>query len=1010
MLMRKIFFSLIVSFLAITCVLAQRQVSGTITDETGEGLPGVTVLIKGTTNGTTTDVDGNYRITVNDSDILVFSYVGFNSQEISVGSRSVVDVAMGGLTELQEVVVVGYGTQLKKEFTGSSSKIDGDDISQIPTPDVTSLLQGRGAGVQVQSSSGLAGAAISVRVRGASSISSSNEPLYVIDGVILTNQDLSSPNASSIGQSSLTEVNPNEIASIEILKDASATAIYGARGSNGVVLITTKGGQAGETQFNFGYYTGTQQETNRLEMLNAAEYTELWNESATNSFGAGNPFLLDANNIPFDTDWTDAVLRKGKLSEYNFSASGGNNKTTFYVGGTYYTEEGFIITNKFQRYNLRANINHDATDKLRFGLNMGLSHTNLDNVSSDNSVSGPLSSGVLQYPNIPIFGDGSATYGPVGTPYYGNGVNAFNNISTNTVADANLNHGTSKTYRNIANAFAQYSITPELFVKGDFGMDMIFKNDDIFWSRTTLDGSPTGFGDNQSRTIINWTNSLTLNYEKTFDDHKLGVLVGSSAQKSVSTRVQTQGQDFPSDDFQKLASSANITFGTSTSTEFTFLSYFGRINYAYQGKYLLGLSLRSDGSSRFGANNQYGTFYSVSGGWVLSDESFISSSNLVSFLKLRGSYGTTGNSNLSQASTTNNSVAPVNFASLGLYQGASYGAVPGIAVTQLAVPDLKWETTTQLDIGIDAELLEGRIAITADYFTKTVEDMILNVSVPATSGFLTVWDNVGEAENKGLEFSVTSRNLVGNFQWSTSFNIGTLTNKVTDLDDKVITGLTTTVVNAREGAPIGAFFTNRYAGVDETNGNAQYLDINGELTNAALSADRVVVGDPFPDYYGGLTNSFSYKGIELNVFFQFSQGNEVYNDAGRFRSTSMNLFFNQTRDQLNRWQNPGDITDVPQARLFGNNGTAPSSRYVEDASYIRLKTLNLSYNLPSDILGDNIRSVKVFFRGTNLWTKTDYSGWDPEVNTGAGSPIEQGVDFLGAPQAKRLTFGLNLGL
>ncbi|GAB4247207.1 MAG: TonB-dependent receptor [Ekhidna sp.] len=991
-------------------VTAQRTVSGKVTDDSGEGLPGVNVVIKGTTTGTTTDLDGNYRLSVNDSDVLVFSYVGFEAQEINVGTRSVIDVTLGGATELQEVVVVGYGTQLKKEFTGSSSQISGDDIAQIPTPDVTSLLQGRGAGVQVQASSGLAGSAISVRVRGASSVSSSNEPLYVIDGVILTNEDLSSPNGSSIGQSSLTELNPNEIESIEVLKDASATAIYGARGSNGVVLITTKSGKSGKTRFNFGYYTGVQQETNRLEMLNAAQYTELFNESATNSFGPGNPFLLDPDNIPFDTDWIDAVLRKGRLSEYNFSASGGNDKTTFFVGGTYYTEEGYIITNKFDRYNLRTNINHQASDKLSFGLNMGLSHVNLRNVSSDNSVSGPLSSGVLQYPNIPIYGDGSATYGPEGEFYYGNGVNAFNNISTNTVADASLNTLFTRSYRNISNAYAQYKITPELTVKGDVGVDLLFRNDEIFWSRSTLDGSPTGFGDYQNRTIVNWTNSLTASYDKTFaDDHKVGVLIGTSAQKSVNDRVQTQGQDFPSDDFRKLNNSANITFGTSTQTQFTFLSYFGRANYAYQGKYLFGLSVRSDGSSRFGADNKFGTFYALSGGWVISDEAFLAS-DVLTFLKLRGSWGTTGNADLTAASVTNNSVAPQNFAPLGLYAGASYAAVPGIAPNQLAVPDLKWETTTQFDIGIDAELLDGRISLTADYFVKKVEDMVLNVTIPATSGFLTIWDNVGEAENKGLEFSVTSRNVVGDFNWTTSFNIGTLDNKITELDDKVITGLTTTVVNAREGAPIGAFFTNKYAGVDPDTGDALYFDLEGNTTNQALAADRQIVGDPFPDYFGGITNTFGYKGIELSVFFQFSKGNEIYNNAGRFRSNNMNLFFNQTVDQLNRWQNPGDITDVPQARLFGNNGNVPSSRYVEDGSYLRLKTLNVSYNLPSSVIGNTLRSAQIFFRGTNLWTLTNYSGWDPEVNTGAGSPIEQGVDFLTAPQAKRITFGVNLGL
>lgn len=987
---------------------AQRSIQGTVTDESNETLIGVNILIKGTTTGTVTDLDGKYTLSVPDGyNTLVFSYTGFGSKEVELGPSNIVDVTLSDVAiGLDEVVVVGYGTQIKADLTGNIAKVSGEDIEAIPVTSFESAIQGRTSGVFIEKSSGKLGEGMKVRVRGNSSISASNQPLFIVDGIPITSEDQGINNNQPT--SPLADINSADIESIEILKDASAAAIYGSRASNGVVIITTKRGKEGKTNINLNIQSGFSDPTNKIGFLNAAEYRDLYTE-ATLRFQGIDPInateeekndarqfledvLVDGFNSDqtTDTNWEDLAFNDDAgFRRVDLSASGGNDRTQFFAGLSYNDESGILIGNEFERISGRLNLDQKASDKLRFGLGLNIVRSQFDRVSDDNAFSTPLQLVALA-PTQPARLDNGD---PNPNTIYYNGLIQNENSNRNT-----------EIYRTLGNVHGSYELLPGLSFRSEFGIDILDQQEDNFLGRITLDGAPSGFAESRSLRVINYNTNNFFSYDKAInEDNSLQLVLGMSYQQSDTKVTSIQAIGFPNDDLNTIASAAEPTFTSSTATAFSFLSYFARANYKFKDRYLLALSGRIDGSSKFGEDNRYGFFPAASVGWIISKEPFLINSNTISFLKLRASFGVTGN-------------APsANFASLATWTGNNYTTTSGLSPFTLPSPGLQWETTKQFDIGLDIGLFQDRVTLELDYYQKSTEDLLLSRPLPAISGFTSIFENVGEMENKGVEIVFNSKNLVRTFKWSTSFNIAFNTNEVTKLNSD--SDIIASPNRVRVGEPLGVFVTRRYAGVDPANGDALYDDGEGGTTNDYNAAPNLVVGDPNPDFVGGLINNFSYKGFDLNVFFQFVAGNDIFNTAGRFQSNNASGFVdNQTKDQLNRWRQPGDITDVPRAELVGGVGDRTSSRYLSDGSYLRLKTLTFGYTFPRDIMQRiGLASARIYVTGQNLLTFTDYTGWDPEVNyTGTGrtttnTNLIQGTDFYTAPQARTITFGLNLG-
>jgi TonB-linked SusC/RagA family outer membrane protein len=973
-------------------------VSGKVTSGAdGVALPGVSVIEKGTTNGTATDAGGGYRLNVSDKATLVFSFVGFVTQEVVVGNRTTIDVPLASdVQALGEVVVVGYGTQEKRDLTGSIASVKGEEIANIPVPSVEQSLQGRTAGVYISSGSGKLGQGIQVRVRGAASVSAGNQPLYVVDGIPITSSDIGGGVINAEQANPIADLNPNDIESIEILKDASAAAIYGSRASNGVVLITTKKGKAGRTNVDVGFYTGPSYTTRRREWLNGPEYVALFREAAENEgyvleeeldfeMGEGN---WDLNN---NSNWADAAFQTGYATQYNVGISGGTEKTRFYLSGTHNDQKGIIVGNKFQRSSARINLEHSISSRLRVGANISLIRSVNNRVPDDNDFANPLQLNALP---------------PIQAMYNADGQLNRRTIYYNNLIDLTDGFNIATTYRTISNVFGSFDIVPGLTFRSELGVDLLSLEEEVYKGRRTETGGPAGYGYNNQGRSFNYTLNNTLNFSRTFGDiHNLDVLAGIAYQEQTVESASTTGRSFPSDNYQKITSAAQIIGGSSSETGFSLVSYLARANYKLLDKYLFSVSARLDGSSRFGANNQYGFFPAASAGWILSEEAFLKESGFLNFLKLRVSYGLTGNSEVD------------NFASRGQYIAVPYAELAGITPNTVESRNLQWESTAQFDAAIDYGFFNNRLSGSFDYYVKNTNDLLLNVPLPSTNGYTTIPLNIGSLQNRGVEFTINTENLVGAFRWSTNFNIARNINKVTRLNVAPIEGGGRLIGRVAEGEPLGYFYTVKYAGVDPENGDALYFNENGEATNNYNAAPRQKVGDPNPDFIGGLTNTFSYKGFDLSGLLQFVYGNDVYNVAGYFQSANADYFDNQSKDQLRRWQKPGDITDVPQARLYAGNGTRVSSRWVQDGSFLRLKTVTLGYNLPKDLVNKVfLQSARIYVAGQNLLTFTDYDGYDPEVNstyfqgtTAQQTNVNLGHDFYTPPLARTITFGVNLG-
>ncbi|MCU0468374.1 MAG: TonB-dependent receptor [Arcicella sp.] len=1010
---KRLLFSLLLFFGCSLSMLAQdRRITGKVVSAVdGSPLPGVSVQVKGTNKGTSTDATGSYAINVpsGKASIEVRS-VGFLTQSFEVGSQSVINISLvESDNSLGEVVVVGYGTQKKTNLTGNVAQINAKAIENLPVLTTEQAIQGRAAGVFVESGNGKVGQGIKMRIRGASSVSAGNEPLYVIDGIPMTsNFTTNSPNP-------LADINFNDVESIDISKDASAAAIYGARGSNGVVQITTKRGKAGKTNFSLNYFTGTSEPTGRRQFLNTAQYVELFKEARANAgfslaggetrftrYAVGERARWADPTSPnyTNTVWEDQVLRKGSINQLDLSINGGTDKTKFYASGSYSKQDGIIVKNAFERLSTRLNLDHKATDKLTIGVNASLARTLNTRLSNDNAFSTPMQIIALA-PMSPVIdprtGDFTDTYNGADVTQYYNPL----------VSIANTNN-TTEVYRTIGNVYGQWNILPALSFRTEYGFDMLLRNDDQYNGKKTVRNSVNAGNGEAIKSVANTYNFNTnsfFTYNQVFDQkHDLNAVLGMSYQQSDRTAIDAVGRQLPSDSYKTIASAATKADANSFERRFTFLSYFSRVNYKFDNKYLIGLSGRVDGSSRFGANNRYGFFPSASVGWILSEESFIKDIRQISLLKIRGSYGFTGNAEIA------------NFPSLGLYTAEGYAGTPGQRQFQLENPDLKWEKTAQTDIGLEVGLFNNRLSFEVDYYSKYTTDLLLDVNVPGTSGFSRQLKNVGELENKGWEFIVRTDNKFGDLTWRASINAATNKNKILNLQGQVITG--GFLNRAVEGQPLSVFVGPEYAGVDPANGDALYYlnttkadgSFDKTKTNDVNQAAFVPIGNPNPLWIGGITNDFSYKGIDLSVTFQGVYGNDVYNGAGKFMSANGDFYDNQTLDQLNRWRKPGDITNVPQARYVGGNGTAESSRYLEDASYTRLKTVTLGYAFPKSITDKlKLSRLRIYATANNLLTFTKYTGWDPEVNTDYLTGVAAGNDFYSAPQPKTITVGLNLG-
>lgn len=1009
------------SLAAIDASAQTSTVEGTvISSDDRMPLPGVSVVVKGTTIGSPTNSQGEFGVRVPEGkNILVFSFVGFKTKEIQIDDRTTIDVVMEtDIQQLSDVVVVGFGTQTKEDITGNVSSVSSEELEDVQVGSIEQAIQGKAAGVFINANNGKLGQAIQLRIRGTSSLTASAQPLYVIDGIPVTTQSFSITDNET---NPIADLNFDDVESVEILKDASAAAIYGSRGSNGVILITTKSGRSGDTQFELNYTVGTSEPAGEREFLNADGYLELFTEAFANSssdgtengtlFGLTRQELFDAD-IPgwdqgFNSDWTETPYQDNTTQTVQLKASGGNDQTQFYISGGADLLEGILIDNSLDRLSGRINLDHSASDKIDLGFKLNLIRTEQQRLSSDNAFSTPIQLNA-QVPVQPIFDpDGSLNSNTL----YFNGLLYRNGQSFNTI-----------TYHALGSTFLNYNILSNLSVRTEFGLDLIDQNEERFFGPSVArnTGFPGGQAQNRFVRNVNWTTQTYANYLKTFaQNHNVDVTAGISYQEVTTDRAFVDGINLPTSAFQQVASAAEVIAGTADFTSYSFVGYFARANYDYNGTYLLTLSGRVDGSSRFGENNRYGFFPAASAGWVLSNEPFIEDIDAISFLKAKASVGVTGNAEIP------------NFASLGLFGANSYGGLSGLNPSQSPNPDLKWENTLQYNFGIEFGLFNDRINAQVDYYVKNTDDLLLNVNVPATTGFETQIRNTGKLENKGFEIVLNTFNLTGDFTWSSSFNFAANTNEVTDLNGQVIEG--GFINRAVEGEPLGVFFAREFAGVNSQNGDALYF-LNRDPTQAELDggtafqlerfgdrflvgpgdfsrAQRVVIGNPNPDFTGGLGNRFGYKGFDLNVFFQFVVGNDVFNGGGTFMSCNACFYDNQTADQLDRWQQPGDITDVPEARLFGSNGDGDSSRYLEDASYLRLKTVTFGYSLPATLLNNvGLRKVRLYASGQNLLTFTGYSGWDPEVNTDfIDGNIALGTDFYAAPQARTITFGVDVG-
>ena len=926
-----------------------------------------------------------------------------NVLKVSVASLFLVGIGVYGQKKdttaaerkIDEVIVVGYGKSTKAKLTDNVAKISSESIKEIPNANFQNAIVGKAAGVRVNQTNGKLESGFKINVRGSASISAGTSPLYVIDGIPMINSD-ESTNGAPVNP--LVTLSATEIESIEILKDASSAAIYGSRGSNGVVLITTKTGKKGKPRLNLNLSQGFSAPTNKLKWLNAKQYVELFLEAGRNSSWADEDYVKGrlngySNNTDWskgviDTDWQDYIFQNGSVRDADFSVSGGDDKYNYMFTASNNETKGIIRSNDLDRNTARLNISANPTEKLKLGLSLGFSRTSIDRVSNDNQFTTPMQAVALA-PISPAYVDGS--------PYDGTTYANFLLEDENAYYNTLIKRITGK-------VFGEYKILKNLVFHSDFGYDNYDQKEVNFRGRKTPFMSTNGYVFNSFVDSENIVFSNYLNYNLNLGSHNFEAIAGTELNKNKRKYSSVTGIKFPSDDFQTIDSAGEISAGSGNVSEFAFFSYFGRLNYDFDGKYLLKASIRRDGSSRFGSANRYGVFPAFSAGWVISKEDFLSSSNTISLLKLRASWGKTGNAEIG------------NFASRDLWGANSYKQLPGYSANQPENKDLTWEKSTQTDFGLDFGLFSNRISGEIDYYDKKTEGLLFYQNIPYTSGYSNIYRNIGDLSNKGFEFVLNTKNFkTQDFSWESSFNLANNNNKVTSLPDNNADVVVGNVIR-RVGERLDSFYLVEYAGVDPANGDALFykntLNADGSrdrsTTNDYSEAQRVIAGSSTPDWIAGFTNNIDYKNFDFSFTFQGEFGASIYNAGGIYQSANADWFDNQTVDQMNRWQKPGDITMVPQARLGDGNGTQNSTRYLEKANFIRLRNISLGYSLDKNLTADwGISKIRFYVSAINALTFTKYSGYDPEArsDTARGGG---GSTFYSAPPAKTVTFGINV--
>lgn len=998
----------------------QQTISGSITDaSTNELLPGVSISIKGRSSGTISDSLGRYAINATTGDILIYSFVGYNTEEVVVTEENNITVQLQKTTsDLDDVMVIGYGVQKKRDLTGAISSVNFKDVENTPVKDVLTAVQGRMAGVQIVSNSGAPGDGISVTVRGQSSLNSGNDPLYIIDGTPMEASSLSQLNGyGSHGLSPLSYINPSDIESIEVLKDAASTAIYGSRAANGVVIITTKSGKAGAAKIGLNVYTGISQITRHLDVLNASQWRanvldayhnlDLYNNSAVPKVPHWS--VLDSLN-PMnsgDVDWQRVMYRTAHQTQADLSVSGGSDKASYALSTSILDQDGIFLASNYKRITSRLNTQIKLTEKLKVGYSVNYGHETNNRINAGGNGNNSLVQSILVRP--PTY---SLTY-PDGSPIY------YFIGKRNPVGLALEATHLNTTNRLIGSQFLEYSILDGLTFRTSIGIDFTSMKEDDFLP-STIDYRP-GYNSGGVRSISNltWINENYLTYNKTFNQvHQFTALAGFSQQ---SWKLETTGLDgmyFASDNIRTLNGAGTISNqAVNTTVEHGLVSYYGRVGYNYKSRYILQGNIRADGSSRFGNENQYGYFPSISAAWRFSDEPFMKSMGFLNDGKLRLSVGQTGNEAIG------------NYTSQGEFAiGANYLDNSGAAPTVMPNAGLTWETSTQYDVGLDLALFNNRVSLNADAYIKNTSNLLFGVPIPETTGFESITQNIGKIQNRGFELAITTTNLRGEFKWNSSLNIGLNRNKIVDLPKEVLTNgyiQNGTYHILKVGQPIGVFYGYKFLGVyasDKDNANQVrngsangkiyaggdpiWDDLNGD--DIIDAQDQQIIGNAQPDYTGGFTNDFSYHNFSLSVFFQFAHGNDIYSELNQLRN-SVVAYNNVSKDALNRWQNQGDITNRPRP-IYNDplqTDSRVSDRWISDGSYLRLKSVRLSYDIPRTLTKKwKINAIKLYVSGANLITWTHYTGYGPDVSSFRGLRI--GIDGGSYPPSRTIILGLNV--
>lgn len=1041
-------------------LIQQSTISGKVSDDDGIPLPGATIQVKGTSTGVISDFDGNFEITLPvDKNILIVSYIGYKTQEVDVsGKTTVVVTLISDAASLDEIVVVGYGTLAKRKVTGAVASVSQEKIMSVPVLSAENAIIGQVAGVQVQEVSGEPGSSPNIRVRGSGSISAGNDPLFVVDGIPISKNLTSTGIQGDLARrggpfqappvNPLATINPNDIASIEILKDASSAAIYGSRGGNGVVLITTKkGAPSDKGVFSFDSYFSLQNAANKIDLMNARELIAYTRDSRNNNYLASVPGASiddpigdgDRGNTLFelpeayinwdgtDTDWQDLVFKTGTIQSYNVSyASPLQNKTSFYASSSYFTQEGIIPQSGFERYNLMLNLNSQLTEKLN--LDLRLAPTITENERQPASAPyfarppGVVYSALVQSPVVrPFNADGTINQTDNQSHLGGGTTTASNPLAIIDAVEDQLFQ-----FQTRASLGLSYSILPELTFKTFGGTYINVYNRDFYRANSLLYRDATegeSYAQASSSTEVNWLWENTLNWEREYGDHYINAIVGYTAQKDNVSIKQVQADNFP-DDLVTTISGGQVFAGTSVEEEWSLVSALLRANYSFKDKYLFTGTFRSDRSSRFGSNNQTGYFPSFSVGWRVNEEAFMNSVEAISELKLRFSYGQTGNFEIP------------NYGAIGLLAPSNYNfngnEENGLIQSTRSNPDLTWEKASQINFGLEFGLYNNRLFLLADYYKTNTSDLLLNVSISSVSGFNTTLQNLGEVENKGFEVALKSINFIGDFNWETEINFSTNENEVISLneDNEPIFSQGSAGIRhiTRVGDPIGSYYGYVVDGIYQSQadidnapldtqapsagpGDFRFKDIDGD--GEITPDDRTVTGSYFPDYTWGIINRFGYKGIDFSFIFQGVEGNEILNLTSRHLKNG-EANFNSYAVFNDRWRSPSQPGNgsIPRAdRSSGNHGNnnRPSSFQVEDGSFVRLRNVTLGYTLPTEkLFGTDIGRLRLFVTGTNIFTITDYLGYNPEVSNITTSSLTPGEDYGAYPLTRSYTMGLNL--